>query len=206
MELRKLKIIVPIMLVLLTAFCQAKDVRHPKPIGPIRHKAPFVRQPIHNKGHVVKRVGHLPVGSRRITVGGVSYWIHAGVYYRHDLNDYYTVTAPVIKILPKHHRVIVLNGRVYYVADDVYYKAGSGGYIVVERPVEVIAAKTTPASNTSIVNKIDSTTLTLYVPKQNGSGFKPVVLKRLEGGYLGPQGEFYPAMPTIDLLSRMYGN
>jgi len=204
MRFKNLKLIVLVVFLLFTAFCQAK-VRYRKPIRPTHRKAPVVKGSIHHKPHVAKRVVRPPVGSRRITVGGVSYWIYAGVYYRHDLNDYFIVSAPAIKILPRHHRVIVVSGRVYYVADNVYYKAGQGGYIVVEKPVKVITAKATPLPNTSIVTKIDSTTLTLYVPKQNGSGFKPVLLKRLEGGYLGPQGEFYPAMPTIDLLSRVYG-
>ncbi len=32
-----------------------------------------------------------------------------------------------------------------------------------------------------------------------------VALKRLDGGYLGPQGEFYPTMPPVALLTEMYG-
>ena len=145
MELKNLKLIIPIVLVLLTAFCQAKDVRHRKPIRPIHRKMPVIKRPVHRKTPVIKRPIHHkapvvkrfvrpPVGSRRIIVGGISYWIHAGIYYRHDVNDYFIVTAPVIKILPKHHKVIIVSGRVYYVADDVYYKSGLGGYIVVEKP------------------------------------------------------------------------
>ncbi len=33
----------------------------------------------------------------------------------------------------------------------------------------------------------------------------PVILKRLEGGHLGPQGEFHPEMPTSDRLTEICG-
>jgi hypothetical protein len=45
----------------------------------------------------------------------------------------------------------------------------------------------------------------LYVPKKAGDGFTPVILKKIDGGFLGPQGEFYPTMPRVTLLTEMYG-
>ncbi|MBP7049832.1 MAG: hypothetical protein KBE65_02345 [Phycisphaerae bacterium] len=33
----------------------------------------------------------------------------------------------------------------------------------------------------------------------------PVTRKRLEGGYLGPQGDFYSVMPTADRLTETHG-
>ena len=32
-----------------------------------------------------------------------------------------------------------------------------------------------------------------------------IVLKKHEEGYLGPQGEFYPQMPSAAQLSEVYG-
>ncbi len=178
-----------------TGIVQAAPRHSPKPIRPAHHKAP-----------AAKRFRHLPRGARRFVVGGVAYWVHAGIYYMLAGDEYVVVTAPVIKVLPRDHRMVVLNRKVYYVAGDVYYKAVPSGYVVVERPVEVVTVKAKPAT-TDITTpaKLVSAQLTLHVPKQGGSGFKPVVLKKLSGGYLGPQGEFYPVMPTIAQLSQIYG-
>ena len=43
------------------------------------------------------------------------------------------------------------------------------------------------------------------MPKRAEEGFASVTLKKLDGGYLGPQGEFYPTMPAVALLTEMYG-
>jgi hypothetical protein len=46
-------------------------------------------------------------------------------------------------------------------------------------------------------------TVTCNVPA--GEGFVPVKLVKLDKGYVGPQGEFYPAEPTVDELKSIYG-
>lgn len=47
--------------------------------------------------------------------------------------------------------------------------------------------------------------ITLHVPRRSAEGFVLVTLKKLDGGYLGPQGEFYPLLPPVSWLTEMYG-
>jgi len=142
-----------------------------------------------------------PVAARRVVVGGSPYWIHGGVYYRLERDGYVVVRAPGIRVLPRHHRVVVIRGTVYYIADGVYYRTSPEGYVIVEKPVEIVAV----APSAPKAPAVASSTATLYVPKRTGEGFVSVTLKKLDGGYLGPQGEFYPAMPPVTLLTEMYG-
>jgi hypothetical protein len=46
-------------------------------------------------------------------------------------------------------------------------------------------------------------TITLDVPA--GEGHVPVKLVKLDNGYRGPYGEFYPTGPTVDELKPIYG-
>jgi hypothetical protein len=46
-------------------------------------------------------------------------------------------------------------------------------------------------------------TITIYVPNSNGS-YTSVTLAKYNGGYVGPQGEFYPGRPTIEQLRVLY--
>jgi hypothetical protein len=142
---------------------------------------------------------HPPERARHIVVGGVPYWVDAGVYYRFGDGGYVVVSAPVVRVLPERTRVVVVHGVVYYVSDDTYYRPSPGGYVVVEPPVEptVVVTQAKPDVQTG--------TYTLYVPKKAGDGFVPVTLKKVDGGYIGPQGEFYPTMPPVPLLTEMYG-
>jgi hypothetical protein len=139
-------------------------------------------------------VPHLPEGARHIIIGGVPYWTYGGIYYQLGDDGYVVVGAPLVPVLPRHHRVVVIHGVVYYVADDIYYRPAPGGYVVVERPVEPDVKEVVPAPEPA------GSTITLYVPKKDGDGFTPVILKKIDGGFLGPQGEFYPVVPPVALL------
>ncbi len=142
---------------------------------------------------------HPPEGARHIIIGGVPYWTFGGIYYQLGDDGYVIVEAPVVRVLPRHYTVVVIHGVAYYVADDVYYRPAPGGYVVVERPVEVDAKVAVPAPEPA------GSTITLYVPKKTADGYTPVTLKKIDGGFLGPQGEFYPVVPPVALLTEMYG-
>ncbi|NQV33515.1 MAG: hypothetical protein HQ515_12555 [Phycisphaeraceae bacterium] len=132
-------------------------------------------------------------------VGGKRYWFHGGIYYRSSGNGYVVVSAPLIPILPQYQRVVHIRGVAYYVSDGVYYKRVPEGYIVVEKPTATeVVTQETPSVQ-------PDNTVTLYVPKRTEDGFVSVMLKKLESGYLGPQGEFYPTMPPVIQLTEMYG-
>jgi hypothetical protein len=136
-----------------------------------------------------------------MVVGGITYWYHAGVYYKPGSDGYVVVSLPLVRVLPPRHKVVLVGGVVFYVVDGVYYQSVPGGYVIVEKPVIKVKEMPTPAETPKSQQK----TFTLYVPKKNTDGFSPVTLKRLEGGFLGPQGEFYPSMPQIEWLTEMYG-
>jgi hypothetical protein len=158
-----------------------------------RHDGPEFRP----ERHVFE---HPPVGSRHIIIGGHPYWVHGGVYYEFGDDGYVVVGAPVVRVLPRYYHVVVIHGVVYYVADDVYYRpTPEGAYIVVDKPAE----PGTPVA--AVPAQAEPMTVTLYVPKKAGDGFTPVILKRIDGGFMGPQGEFYPTMPPVSLLTEMYG-
>ena len=128
----------------------------------------------------------IPIGS---TAASIMRWVTTGMW---------SLGHRSCAVLPPAYRVVVIHGTVYYVADDVYYRPGPEGYVVVERPPE-------PAKVTVSVPEPQASTVTLYVPKKDDDGFIPVTLKKIDGGFLGPQGEFYPTMPRVGLLTEMYG-
>lgn len=192
MKICKAGIGVLVLMLLWGEVGQAAGPQHRGPgSGPMRQPGPAPRR-------VVRQ---LPPRAHRVVVAGVPYWIDAGIYYRLENDGYIVVSAPVVRVLPRHYRVVVIGGIAYYVADGVYYRSSAGGYIIVEKPIETVevVSKRVEAPVTA------SDTLTLYVPKRTGDEFVTVTLKKLDGGYLGPQGEFYPTMPPVALLTEMYG-
>jgi len=137
--------------------------------------------------------------SRHIIIGGVLYWTYGGIYYQLGDDGCVVLEAPFVRVLPRHYTVVVIHGIAYYVADDIYYRPAPGSYVMVERPVEAGAKVAVPAPEPG------AGTITLYVPKKDSDGFTSVVLKKIDGAFLGPQGEFYPMMPSVAHLAEMYG-
>ena len=71
----------------------------------------------------------------------------------------------------------------------------------IEKPVpppEPVYVNQAPASAVYSGN-----TVTVNVPNSNGS-FSAVVLQRSGGGFVGPQGEYYPQLPSMEQLRVMY--
>ncbi len=55
-----------------------------------------------------------------------------------------------------------------------------------------------------VVQVIQDDTVIVNVPNDNGS-YTPVTLRRSGGGYIGPRGEYYITMPTVEQLKAVYG-
>jgi hypothetical protein len=53
--------------------------------------------------------------------------------------------------------------------------------------------------------KTEESTIHVQVHKKNGQGTVDVILKKSDQGYLGPQGEYYPQMPSPGQLADVYG-
>ncbi len=68
-----------------------------------------------------------------------------------------------------------------------------------------------PAAEAPVVSKEPATTddgtihVQIHKNKKNGQGTVDVILKRRDKGYVGPQGEFYPEMPSPSQLAEVYG-
>lgn len=157
----------------------------------------------HGGGHKDHRSGP-PRGGRRTVIDGTTYWIAAGLYYVLSGGDYVKVDPPIIRHLPPRHRVVIVDNTTYYVSGSTYYKTTPGGYVIVDEPANVVIVKSQPQTTTKIVTA-PSSSVTLYVPKLDSTGYQQVTLEKYNAGYLGPQGEYYPVMPTIDTLSQIYG-
>lgn len=74
-----------------------------------------------------------------------------------------------------------------------------------EPPPAVVVAQPAPvvvAQPPSMVETQDS--VTVNVPNDNG-GYTAVVLKKSGDGFVGPQGEYYAQLPSVDQLKVMYG-
>jgi MFS family permease len=82
-----------------------------------------------------------------------------------------------------------------YYFDGRVYRPLPQGYIAPGRPAVAPAAAQPPAVGG---------TITINVPASDGS-FTPVTLTRQKDGYIGPQGEFYPDIPSIAQLKILYG-
>jgi hypothetical protein len=174
-------------------------------VGAVGSAQPRHGPEIHGRIEIRERgISHLPMGARHIYIGGRPYWYHGGVYYMvDDDGSYMMVGAPVVSVLPRGYRVVVIGGSSYYVADDVYYRWTPDGYVVVERPMDPPVVVTAPPAPP--VPAPAPEIVTIYAPKKDADGFTSVTLKKITGGYLGPQGEFYPIMPKVSFLTEMYG-
>ena len=124
---------------------------------------------------------------------GREYRYDAGRFFERGLfGIFFGIPAPVgvsIHILPFGYRTVVVRGARYYCYNNVYYQDYPNGYMVVQAP-----QPETFAGGTMVIN----------VPNSNGS-YTPVTLTRTTNGYIGPQGEYYPAAPTMDQLRALYG-
>lgn len=78
------------------------------------------------------------------------------------------------------------------------------GHPYVHVDCDVDAYRPRRVYRTQVVQVIQDDTIVVNVPNNNGS-YTPVTLHRSGGGYVGPRGEYYITMPTVDQLKAVYG-
>ena len=162
------------------------------------------------------RDGHRGGARHETTVfRGERYQYHEGRFYRPSLFGFsFDLVIPpigaVVSYLPYGCRTIIVGGVRYYEYDNVYYQPYAGRYVVVSEPVVVRQYETPnvvyvpqPVSTQSQTG--DRETVTINVPRASG-GSIAITLLRNQNGFVGPQGEFYPTLPTADQLRALYGN
>lgn len=107
-----------------------------------------------------------------------------------------------VTYMPDRCRTIIAGRVKYYEYDNVYYRACPSGYVVVPEPVASPDVYYLP----SVTQPPNSgrETVTINVPTANG-GIVAITLVRYPNGFVGPQGEFYPTLPTAEQLRVRYG-
>jgi hypothetical protein len=153
-------------------------------------------------------VHFLPAGYATIWVGGARYYYDDGLYYTYVGNgDYVLVDPPVgafVAAIPPDFAAIVVNGRTYYTNGGVYYiLTRHHGYKVVAAPVRYAQPQVVTTVTTMPPPPPAQDTFTVNVPNSNGS-YTPITIRRSGNGYVGPQGEFYAAFPSVAQLRAMY--
>lgn len=154
--------------------------------------------------------------------GDGRYYYHGGRWYRPS-RFWFDVAVPAITLgtivasLPPGYTTVVVKGVPYYYYDNAYFQVyPSGGYVVIPSPVAVSAdvpkatesAVITASTITNVGSNLPATQqdiFTVNIPNSKG-GYTPVALKRVKGGFTGPQGEFYQEFPSVEQLKVMYGN
>ena len=144
---------------------------------------------------------------REVTVRRERYDYHNGRFYRPGWFGFqFYIGTPsigaVVTSLPFGHRAVKVRGVPYYTYADVYYRPCTTGYVVVPAPVE--APEVVYMSSVNQPQVSDRETVTINVPGRSGSSIA-ITLVRFSNGFVGPQGEFYSTLPTIEQLRVRYG-
>lgn len=163
------------------------------------------------RGHY-RYARELPGGHVPLMVRGNRYFYHHGMFYHRGGRGFTLVAPPmgaIVPLLPLGFMTLVLAGMTYHCYDGVYYRECPSGYMVVpdseiqemKRKQEI--SKEVVESATEDISQ-NGREFVVYVPNKGGS-YTPVKLIKLENGYKGPQGEFYPDHPTVKQLQVLYG-
>ena len=138
-------------------------------------------RPVHaGYGKVVKV---LPAGYRVVTVGGVAYHYHHGVFYRPRGKRWVVVRPPmgaVVAVPPAAAVKVTVAGVPHYLSGGVYYRKVPAGYRVVKAPVATVA---TPVPG----DRVQVTVRLLNVRSGPGKGHD-VIRKVAEGKPLTVRG------------------
>ena len=142
--------------------------------------------------------GTVVVRPRRevVVVRGRRYDYDGDRFYRRGFFGFSVIVPPfgaVVRVLPSGYRAMIFGGNRYYYYNNAYYRDCPSGYIVVPGPF---------VSSQEIIS---GDTVTINIPNSNGS-YTSVKLVKRGNGYVGPQGEYYPAHPTVEQLRALYGN
>lgn len=150
--------------------------------------------------------GHGRGSHEIIYVGHDRYNYHDGRFYRPGwFGLEFAVSTPptgaVVAVLPYGHQTRAYGDITYYYYNNIYYKSCPGGYVVVPVPVTTSTSAPVVTQSKGIYY---GETVVINVPNTSGT-YTPVTLHKQNGGYVGPQGEFYDGNPTVEQLRVLYG-
>lgn len=138
-----------------------------------------------------------------VKMGHQRYAYHDGRFYKPGWFGFeFSIRVPpmgvIVSSLPFGYRTIVVENTPYYYYDNVYYKHCSAGYVVVQQPAIISNAGFNIQSQ--LTNR---ETVTIKISDLNG-GSIAITLVRFSNGFLGPKGEFYPQLPSVEQLKFRY--
>jgi hypothetical protein len=119
------------------------------------------------------------------------YHYYGGRYWLGEAIIVGLAAGMIISTFDRQPDVVVVSGTQYYYDGTYYYRQGPNGYVVVNPPIVVAPA---PIENTSI---------TFHLLNSNGI-ITDVMLVKKGSGWVGPRGEYYTDMPSIDQLRSLY--
>lgn len=146
-------------------------------------------------------VATLPAGCQPVFIDGLAYYTVNGVTYVQTTSGY-----QVVPPLP-----MVANNIATQTSPPPAYVPGPAAtsapppalFVPVQKPVVDKPVATVPDSAGVAASKADDA-FTINIPSAKG-GYVPVTLKKSGTGFIGPQGEYYPEFPKVELLKVMYG-
>ena len=119
-----------------------------------------------------------------------------------------------VSFLPHNYISFGISGLRFYYGEGTshrksvrgYVLANPPGYAVVPTPVVYApqAVVVIPSVSAYTPKKADKETVVVNIPNSDGS-YTPVILEKFKNGYIGPQGEYYTANPTVEQLKALYG-
>ena len=120
----------------------------------------------------------------------------------------------VIAGLPPRCRTMYIGGAPYFYDGMYYYQPGPAGYVVVQPavapvvmaplPPPAVAAPAPIPTAVAAPAPLQNSSVTVRIKNKNGSATS-IMMVRKGNGFVGPQGEYYEAMPSNEQLNALYG-
>ncbi|MGA2091696.1 MAG: DUF6515 family protein [Endomicrobiales bacterium] len=152
-------------------------------------------------------------GGYAFASGRHGYYYSGGHWWLGDTIVAGLAIGTVIAALPPHYSTVYFGGVPYFYDGVYYYQSSPSGYIVVQ-PVETLQPVTPvqalPVRSSEVVVPTQSfptdNTRSVMVPITYSNGTSTnIMLVKKGSGYVGPDGEYYDAMPTMKQLKAVYG-
>lgn len=128
-------------------------------------------------------------------------WYNPGLFW-FNFDFVIPPMGATVTYIPDRHRTFIIGGITYYEYDNVYYQPVPSGYVVVPQPVVTPNVVYGPAVGQP--QAANRETVTMNIPTSTGGNIA-ITLVRYPNGFVGPQGEFYPTLPTTEQLRARYG-
>jgi hypothetical protein len=144
----------------------------------------------------------IPSASQPVVVDGVTYYTINGVTYYQSTSGLCPMAQPP-QVIVNNNAAPASPSQAAYVSGPAASAPVSTMVAPAQQPVAGNPAVNMPVTEGVAAVKV-SDAYTINIPNAKG-GYSAVTLKRSGNGFTGPQGEYYPEFPKVELLKVMYG-